>query len=172
MTDEDDNLPQRSRSRSLARAAPPLSSPALPASSGAFWGSRTAVLKHDTDFVDQHALFLKARVAQTSALTELVQGRLELATVLSRLGRLDEIIAHDARMFSLHAQTKEALAEAELAQARSRLSQYSSSASTATASDHLVNMVDDLVSQMPDVPEEARNTLRELLTGALQEKKR
>ncbi|MFN0217369.1 MAG: hypothetical protein ACKVP4_01000 [Hyphomicrobium sp.] len=77
--------------------APAASLPSLPSSSGKIWGSATTIMRADAAYVQHHTEFLQARVAQSSAMKDLVESRVALATVIAKLQTIDEIIAHEYR---------------------------------------------------------------------------
>lgn len=77
--------------------APGASLPSLPSSSGKVWGSATTVMRADAAYVQHHTEFLQARVAQSSAMKDLVESRVALATVIAKLQTIDEIIAYEYR---------------------------------------------------------------------------
>ena len=77
--------------------APAASLPSLPSSSGTVLGSATTIMQHDCAYVQVYTEFLQARTAQSSAMKDLVESRVALATVIAKLQTIDEIIAHEYR---------------------------------------------------------------------------
>jgi hypothetical protein len=52
-------------------------------------------MKKDCRFVQAHTEFLQARTAQAASMAEVVEARVNLATVIAKLQTVDEIIAHE-----------------------------------------------------------------------------
>lgn len=166
-----------------ASARPSL--PSLPASSGSCFGSRSAIMRKDTEFVRQHAEYLQARTSQSNAMRELVDSRLSLATTIAKLSALPEIAEHEylkgradrdyeIRMLHLMHQTGIADAEARLMQAQQYLASLRPEpprpTTTATAQGLTPSDVEQIAQQLPELKPETVRTLSLMLAGWLAEK--
>lgn len=179
------NLPALSAQRMPAR-----SSVHLPASSGAWFGPRTRILKKDTNWVRTHTEFLDARAAQARSAQAVVDARIELARSLMRLDWLPEILeadyirgkldrAHEIEMARITHQTAEAQARVSLAAARLLLTSYEppppddaapppSSASPGLTPTEVENVIRN---SLPEITPETLRSLVLLLRGVADEKK-
>lgn len=184
-----DRLPKRgaaSLPALLPAVTPRPSLPALPSSSGAIWGSRERLLRKDTDFVQQSAKYLQARIAQSDAMTGLVESRLKLATTIARLSALPEIAlheyelgrrerAHELTMRDLAQQTDRTTAEVVLLQTQQALASLSPQMPPSMAQQSSASLsisdVEKVAQNMPEIKPETIQSLVWALNGMLGEKK-
>lgn len=172
-------------------AGEPPSLPMLPSSSGAVLGGRTTVLQKDTEFVQTHTQFLRARAEQSDAMRGLVDSRIALAATLARLAAVDQLTAHDfergarereheLRMLELKARTDEVIAELRLREAHRNLDAVDAPPASATSAGSgapqqpaglTPDEVDELVASLPEVAPETRHTLSLLMKGLIKERK-
>ena len=171
-------LPTLSPQRMPAR-----SSVHLPASGGAWLGTRTALLKKDAHFVRTHADFLDARTTQAKSAQACVDARIELARSIARLDWLPEILevdylcgkfdrAHEIEMRRIAHQTAEVNARINLVGSQQHLASLNPHpepppvAPTGLTPDD----VDELLSNFPDLTVETRHLVALALKGQLKEK--
>jgi len=79
----DTDLPATSRPSALG------SLPDLPSSSGAWFGTRTSIMRKDADFIREHQRYLDARVKQIKSAHELVDERISIA---AKIADMDNIL--------------------------------------------------------------------------------
>ena len=171
--------------RPEASARPSL--PSLPATSGAWLGTRVTIMRKDAEFVRQHTEYLQARTSQSNAMRELVDSRLSLATTIAKLSTLPEITEHEylkgradrtyeMRMLTLRQQTGIADAEATLVQAQQYLASLrpqptQPTSPPAPAPQGLTpSDVEQIAQQLPELKPETVRTLSLMLAGWLAEK--
>jgi hypothetical protein len=163
----------------------------LPSSSGSLSLSRTTVARKDTEFVRQHAARIEAQIAQSDAMTALVESRARLALAMARLSVLPEIAEHEYRigrrerehehrLLEIKCLTAEAEAQVILAKARSRLTQFEPPAMpprpeaepsqppqpAALSADE----IEELLQALPEIAPETLHTISLLVKGRLKEK--
>src|SRR5262245_2028878 len=83
--DDEDSTPHETTALVPVPDREHLPMPVLPSSSGATWGSRLRIAKKDTAYVRQHLDYLNARVAQSNAMTALIESRIGVAVSMSKL---------------------------------------------------------------------------------------
>ena len=156
--------------------------PQLPSSSGAGWGTRWRILRHDTAYVKQHADYLNARVAQGNAMRQLVDTRIDVAVSMSKLASIGEITAteylkgrrqraSELRLLHVQCETAEVNAELALVAARRELASIAPPPDVASAAAGLSPAeVEELLRVIPEINPETARTLSHLLAGRLKER--
>lgn len=115
-------------------------SSSLPSSSGKLFGSRTDIIKADSEFVRQHVQWLLQRTAQSNAAADLIQSRLRLVEMLSQLATVPALMNH---------------ADPNTAPSSFTLS---------------LAEIEQMIASMPEVAPELRGALLRLLAARLKEK--
>jgi hypothetical protein len=148
--------------------------PVLPSSSGAWFGSRRALLLKDGKFVRAHARYLEARVAQSDAMTRLVESRTALARSLAALASIADICRDDyergrveRRIAALELQTHEAIAKTRLLEALQKLpSQHGLGGFSGSVP---LLAVKDALGSVPELEPQTRETIERLLDALVTE---
>ncbi len=171
--------------RPEASARPSL--PSLPATSGAWLGTRVTIMRKDAEFVRQHTEYLQARTSQSNAMRELVDSRLSLATTIAKLSALPEIAEHEYLkgradrayemcVLTLRHQTGIADAEATLVQAQQYLASLrpqptQPTSPPAPAPQGLTPAeVNEVIAALDDISPEVKKTISYILMARMQEK--
>lgn len=165
---------------------PTPSLPSLPNSSGALLGTRNAILKKDTAFVELHTAYLNARRRQSDEMNGLVESRMKAALTMAKLTALPEIAlheyergrrdrTHELTMLDLLHQTDEAIAAARLAEAQKRLADVMPKPPEApqtppTATGLSPADVEKVAQNMPELKPDTIQSLVWALGGLLAEK--
>lgn len=161
----------------------------LPADGGAWFGTRTTVLKKNANFVREHAAYLDARAVQARSAQTYVDACHELARSIARLDWLPEVLeadylrgklerAHEIEMARIAHATAEAQARINLARADHYLASLrdgpeptpSSQASTQQPAALTPDEVEEIIASLPEASDELRRTISLLLKGRLKEK--
>ena len=186
----DDNkgalIPSQRRELPASWDAPRPSLPTLLRSSGAWFGTRTRILRKDTEYVEQSTKNLTALAAQSAAMRSLIDNRVALARSMTDVAAIGEICAahylqgrrtraSQLLLLDIKCQTDETDARTLLAEAQKRLAAFDppSTPAPARADGGLTPaQVDEIIATLPEVSEETRETLLQLLKGRLEEKAR
>jgi hypothetical protein len=167
-------------------ASPTATLPALPASSGKIWGSRTTIMRADARFVQAHSEYLQARTEQTQQMKALLDARIGLALKIAELATLPELVEHeyqrgrrdrlhDNAMQRLTHETAEVNARINLARAQQHLASFEPQPEPPVSPPDVVGLtpddVDELLAALPDIADETKKTISYLLHGRLKEKK-
>jgi hypothetical protein len=159
-------------------AAPPISVPELPSSSGAWFGGVAHILRKDTEVVEASADFLHARAQQAEALHGLVTARMRVARLMVELAALPETCRreqeHKLRMLSLKNEFEATEAAILLAEARGRFAQANKGpqqAAPASGNDALsLDDVESILSQFPEFDADSISKVSMLLRALQREK--
>lgn len=180
-------IPPRYAPASLpTRASTPINV-SLPSSSGAWFGTKSRIMRKDGEFIRQHADLLAAKTTQATQMRALIDARIDLALKYAELASLPDLIdhqyakghrerAHELRMMDIAHQTAETAAKTELAAALVRLAQFmpgpsgSATAPPAAGAGLTPNEVRKAAEMMPEMKPEAIETLMVMLSGMLAEK--
>jgi hypothetical protein len=156
-------------------------------------------MKKDCRFVQAHTEFLQARTAQSAAMAELVESRVNLATVVAKLQTIDEIIQHEyargraerqsevaqwqhsARLAALERERHELNAQADLLRAQQRLAELQPQPSPPPpepppapppppAPGLSPADVEEVLTGLPEISTDTLKTISRLLLGLLKEK--
>lgn len=156
----------------------------LPADGGAWFGTRTMVLRKNATFVRTHADYLDARAAQARSAQAYVDACHELARSIARLDWLPEILeadylrgklerAHEIEMQRIAYATAEAHARVALLEALQAADRFlpAQHASAPPSQPGLSpDEVEEIIASLPEASDELRRTISLLLKGRLKEK--
>jgi hypothetical protein len=157
----------------------------LPADGGAWFGTRTMVLRKNTTFVRTHGEYLDARAAQARSAQAYVDACHELARSIARLDWLPEILeadylrgkldrAHEIEMQRITHATTEAHARVALLEALQSAERFLPAAQPASAPPSQPGLspdeVEEIIASLPEASDELRRTISLLLKGRLKEK--
>jgi hypothetical protein len=171
-------------SRGLARRSVTVP---LAGSSGAWFGSRTRILRKDTEHVELSNRQLNARVAEATTMRALIDARIALARALTEMAALGEICAahflkarrqraSELLVHELKCQSDEASARATLIAAQTNLNALAPPAPVAASASAEAGLtpaeVDEILASLPDIPPEARPTVSLLLNARVSEKQK
>ena len=169
----------------------PSGAPMLPASSGAFFGTRTHLVKKDAEFVKAHTEHLDARVEQYNAANRLMEARVACELTAGRLGNIDLIKQHEFRrgqhdrqqeergwqhqhqLSAIQRDTQLVQAEAALLEAKAQRAALQALAPQPEAPERALSVDDleELVAVMPELSEDQRAAFLRMARGLLSEKR-